>query len=220
MLALAICVANTEAFVQGKESPSVQLDPSCGGERSLLGNLMAVNFAAQFVLGLYYGFGLFLVNMWHPEATRWLAQHLSAVTDPVARYLPVAMYADTFANPQAGFSTILIRHVFSFLMLINFVPGVILFGLCKKLAAGYARSLNTTPATVKKLMYLFAFISAGSCLPLFVFPVIDHVFNTPVMFMDGLWYLSGCIAPTSLFFSVLQVVAIILAHWNRYLKGS
>ncbi|HEV2162147.1 MAG TPA: hypothetical protein VGR52_07955 [Stellaceae bacterium] len=181
--------------------------PSSGWDRPLPEKLLIANFVAQVLFGFGYGLSLFLVNIWYPEVTQWLAQHLSAVTDPVARYLPIAIYADTLANPQLNLSAILIRHVFSFLMLVSLVPGVIFFGFCKEFAASYGRSLKASRTAVKKSMYVLLFLSICSSLALFVFPVIPSKTG-----MDDFWYLYGCVSPGLFFFSVPQVIAIAWAY--------
>lgn len=205
--------------MQGEEPTGIQLDPRHGWDRPLPEKLMLINFIAQLLLGVGYGVGLFFVNTWHPEVTRWLAKHLQIITDPVAQFLPVAIYADKLANPQVGFSATLIRHVFSFLMLVNLVPGVIFFGICKELAAGYRGNLVVVPKKVKTSMYVFLFLGACACLSLFVLPVTKDIFNVPPGGIDAANYVWGCMSPTFLFFSVLQVIAIAWAYRTSYLRG-
>lgn len=204
--------ANTGAFVPDVDSSRIKENQVPLRYRPLAEKLMYISFVTQFFLSLVYGVSLFFVNIWHPEVTQWLAQHLSAVTDPVARFLPLARYADRIARPEVGFSATLIRHVFSFLMLVNLVPGVISFWACKEVAVRYGRILNENPRDVKKSAYVFLFLIGSACVFLFVIPIVEGVFNVPLTYMDGISYFVSCMCPTAFFFSVLQVVAIDWAY--------
>lgn len=189
-------------FQNGRDKGSDRMPPE---------RVMLVSLWVQLALSLTYGMGLYFLNTWNSEITQWLTQHLSVITDPVARLLPVTRYAETLTNPTLYLPAVLIRHVFSLLMLINAVPGIAWFGICKELADGYKRSLEIRPQAVKNANYLFLLLVVVATFFLFIAPLIDAAL--PLTWtMDLLLYFWGCMSPTFFFFSLLQVVAIQWAY--------
>lgn len=178
--------------------------------------LLLLGYGVQFGVSLAYGMGLFFIYSWNPEITQWLTQHLAVVTNPVVPLLPVTRYAATLAYGM-NVPTALIQHVFSILMLANGVLGIAWFGLCKKFAADYKRSLDARPRAVENSNKAYLFIFGLSSCFLFILPLLGaltppnkHIWDlsaTPL----SLYFLT-CISPTVFFFNLLQVVAIRWAY--------
>lgn len=178
--------------------------------------LLLLGYGVQFGVSLAYGMGLFFIYSWNPEITQWLTQHLSVVTNPVVPLLPVTRYAATLAYGM-NVPTALIQHVFSILMLANGVLGIAWFGLCKKFAADYKRSLDARPRAVENSNKAYIVIFGLSSFFLFILPLLGaltppnkHIWDlsaTPL----SLYFLT-CISPTVFFFNLLQVVAIRWAY--------
>lgn len=173
--------------------------------------LLLLGYGVQLAVSLAYAMGCYFLGSWNPEITQWLTQHLSVITNPVAPLLPVTHYASILANPIPNLPAALIRHVFSILMLVNGVLGIAWFGLCKKLAIGYKRSLDTRAQMVKNSNYFNLFLLVGTSYFLFINPLLAARSPQPWT-MDLIDYFGGCIFPTVFFFSLLQVVAIAWAY--------